>query len=78
MKIETIRRRLAHMEVRLQRDLDTLERLFPHACWNGGADATEAIRNLASAIAYVRGLRSMSDYGIEDQVEFHSAPHQRS
>lgn len=75
MKAETIRRRLAHIEIRLKRDLDALERLFPHACWDGGADATEAMRNLASAVAYVHGLQAMSDFGIEDQVEFHSTPH---
>lgn len=71
MKPETIRKRLGLMEVRLQRDLDRLERLFPIPTWDGAAYATEAVRNLATAVAYLQMLQSKSDYGVEQEVKFH-------
>lgn len=74
MKPETIRSRLLSMECRLQGDLDALEKLFPHPDWEGGAYATEANRNLATAISYLQMLRGMSDYGVNAEVERHAAP----
>lgn len=75
MKTEVRRRRLANMEVRLQRDLNMLEKMFPHPDWEGAASGTEAIRNLATAIAYVRTFQAMSDPGVEREVEYHQQPH---
>jgi hypothetical protein len=73
MKPATLRRRLATMETRLQRDLDALDKLFPCVDYQRADDATEAIRNLATAIVYVRGMsRGMSDYGLEEELKNHA------
>lgn len=71
MKIETIRRRMVNMEVRLARDLATLEKMFPKVDWNDAHVATEAMRNLATAVSHIRSFQAMSDFGIEAEIEAH-------
>lgn len=72
MRAEALRRRLANMEFRLQRDLKSLERIFPRVDWDNGTHATEAIRNLATAVAYLITLQAMSDFGLESEQGRHA------
>lgn len=64
MRPETLRKRIRSMIGRLQRDFDTLERIFKRTDWDAGDDATEALRNLGTAIAWLKGIPSMSDAGL--------------
>lgn len=61
------------MEARMQRDLDALDRMFPCVDFDRADEATEAIRNLATAICYLRGMhRGLSDFGLEKEIQEHA------
>lgn len=73
MKVATVRRRMAAMTRRLEREMSMLDRMFPKMdLENQYGNAAETVRNLATAIAYARSFAAMSDEGILDEIGEHA------
>ncbi len=70
MKVDTVRRRMAAMSRRLERDLARLDRIFPRVdLANDFGESCEAIRNLATALRYTETFAAMSDEGIRRELD---------
>jgi hypothetical protein len=50
--------------------------MFPVIDWDDATDATEVIRNLATAIKYADSFGAMSPDGIEGEIAYHRAEKQ--